>query len=275
MIVHRNATPVELSLVLDWAAAEGWNPGLDDAKAFFASDPGGFFVAVDGETPIAAISVVNHSDVFSFLGLYIALPDVRGHGIGLRLWDHAIRHAGDRTIGLDGVPEQQANYAASGFVRAGGTTRFAGTVAAAEASTVRLARQEHIPNLVAREADVSGVKKTNYLSNWLAGTGNRTTIVDETNHGLTGFCTVRRCRRGAKIGPLLARDADTATRLVGHAATISGPDIIIDVPDRSAVLADVCQGFGLDPGFQTARMYSGTAPAASDAIYAVTSLELG
>ncbi|NIP17093.1 MAG: N-acetyltransferase, partial [Xanthomonadales bacterium] len=46
----------ELDTVLDWAAAEGWNPGLEDADAFYRADPDGFFIAeVDG-APAAAIS---------------------------------------------------------------------------------------------------------------------------------------------------------------------------------------------------------------------------
>ena len=32
----------ELELGIDWAAAEGWNPGLHDAGSFFAADAGGF-----------------------------------------------------------------------------------------------------------------------------------------------------------------------------------------------------------------------------------------
>ncbi len=30
----------DLALAVDWAAAEGWNPGVDDARAFMAADPG-------------------------------------------------------------------------------------------------------------------------------------------------------------------------------------------------------------------------------------------
>ena len=45
MIHHRTMTPDDLRTVLDWAAAEGWNPGHDDATAFHAADPEGFFVA--------------------------------------------------------------------------------------------------------------------------------------------------------------------------------------------------------------------------------------
>src|SRR3712207_9059113 len=38
----------ELDLALDWAAAEGWNPGLRDADAFWAADPEGFLLAGGG-----------------------------------------------------------------------------------------------------------------------------------------------------------------------------------------------------------------------------------
>ena len=63
----RTATLPEVVQMLDWAAEEGWNPGIDDAAAFYAADPEGFFVAeVDGQ-PVAAISVVNHSDAHAFL----------------------------------------------------------------------------------------------------------------------------------------------------------------------------------------------------------------
>ena len=110
MTRYRTATLRDLSLILDWAADEGWNPGLDDAEAFFAADPAGFFVAVDEQdNPVASISVVNHTDDFAFLGLYIVRKEFRGRGIGLGLWKHALQHAGARTVGLDGVEAQQDN----------------------------------------------------------------------------------------------------------------------------------------------------------------------
>ena len=40
----------EISLAIDWAAAEGWNPGLADAACFGAVDPEGFLIGeLDGE----------------------------------------------------------------------------------------------------------------------------------------------------------------------------------------------------------------------------------
>ena len=46
----RRMTESELALALDWAANEGWNPGLSDAECFCAVDPDGFFLGeLDGE----------------------------------------------------------------------------------------------------------------------------------------------------------------------------------------------------------------------------------
>jgi hypothetical protein len=44
----RTMTRDDVALAVDWAAQEGWNPGLHDAASFHAADPKGFFV---GELP--------------------------------------------------------------------------------------------------------------------------------------------------------------------------------------------------------------------------------
>lgn len=275
MIDMRTMTVAELTTVLDWAADEGWNPGLDDARAFFAADPAGFFVAEDGGAPVAAISVVNHSPDFAFLGLYLCRPSHRGRGIGHALWRHALTHAGDRTVGLDGVPDQQANYLRSGFDLAGGTTRFSGRVRGAEHSGIRPATAEDIPGLIAAEAEVSGWSKPAYLSAWFRNTATRTTFVLGGGGGVDGFATVRACRTGAKIGPLVVMDGTAALALVERAASAFGEEVILDVPAGSAPLQGLCADLGMTPGFHTARMYRGGASTPKADWYGVATLELG
>ena len=126
----RAMTPAEMVLAADWAAAEGWNPGLADAPCFATVDPAGFLIGELDGAPAATISNVNYSDGFAFLGFYIVRPDLRGRGYGLAIWCAAIAHAGKRVIGLDGVIAQQNNYRKSGFALAHRNIRFGGTVAA-------------------------------------------------------------------------------------------------------------------------------------------------
>ncbi|GFE63791.1 GNAT family N-acetyltransferase [Litoreibacter roseus] len=275
MIRHRVMTLDDLEVVLSWAAAEGWNPGLDDASAFLAADPNGFFVAEEGATPVAAISVVNHSDTFSFLGLYLCQPAYRGKGIGLALWRHAIAHAGNRTIGLDGVPEQQSNYAKFGFDMVGKTIRYSGVIDPAASPEIRDATAEDIAGLVKREAIASGWSKPRYLSEWFQTAPSRKTLVFGQGSQVSGFATVRKCRSGAKIGPLVAPDKNIAEALIRDAARIFEGPISIDVPWTSEGLSDQCRFLGLEPVFETGRMYRGKSATPSGSYVAVTTLELG
>ena len=41
----RRMTREELDRLVEWAAREGWNPGLGDAEVFWNSDPDGFVAA--------------------------------------------------------------------------------------------------------------------------------------------------------------------------------------------------------------------------------------
>lgn len=271
-MIFRTADLTDLERILGWAGEEGWNPGVADASAFFAADPGGFFVAeVDGE-PVASISVVNHTDDFAFLGLYICRPGYRGRGIGYGLWRHAIAHAGERTIGLDGVPDQQSNYAASGFVWAGETRRFEGELSGLDSEQVRVAGTSDVSELTAKEARVTGVVKSALNAEWFLDVGARSTFILGE---VAAFGTARRCQNGTKIGPLVAKTLEDAEVLVRHiSARFPGP-MILDVPSGSEALADWCAGQGMVVSFGTARMYRGTPPTAQAAVTSVSTLELG
>ena len=89
----RTMRPDEIAIAVDWAAAEGWNPGLADAGCFATADPEGFFIGELDGAPAATVSCVNYGAGFAFLGFYIVRKDLRGRGYGLRLWNAAIAHA--------------------------------------------------------------------------------------------------------------------------------------------------------------------------------------
>ena len=70
----------EVDLAIEWAAQEGWNPGLHDADCFYAADPSGYFVGLMDDEPIACISAVSYGETFGFIGFYIVRPEFRGRG---------------------------------------------------------------------------------------------------------------------------------------------------------------------------------------------------
>jgi GNAT superfamily N-acetyltransferase len=243
-MIFRNADEAGVARLIDWAAAEGWNPGPDDAAAFHATDPEGFFLAFDGAEPVAGISVVNHSESFAFLGLYLCLPQWRGRRVAFALWQHALVHAGGRTVGLDGVPAQQSNYAKSGFVRTGETRRWTGVIEGRESEALRPVAAGDLPALVALDAAANGIEKSRFLSRWLTDTATRRTLVLDRD-GPQGFVTARICRSGIKIGPLVARDdADAVTLLHGARRCFRGNLRWSTCPTRCRGSRSIARGWG-------------------------------
>lgn len=267
----------ELGMVLDWAADEGWNPGLDDARAFHAADPQGFFLARVAGEPVAAISVVNHDAGNAFLGLYLCRPEWRGQGIGLATWTRALEHAGARSVGLDGVAAQEANYAKSGFVRTGASLRHEGRWPAARSPHVRAATASDLAQLIALDAEAGGYSRPGFLGAWLApGQPERATRVLLSDGRIAGFATWRACRVGTKIGPVVAPGTEAALDLIADIAA-ERPDgpLIVDLPEANTALRAELEGAGFTVPFATARMYRGPVPEKANRLQAIATMELG
>ncbi len=73
-------SPADIDRAVEWAAAEGWNPGISDASCFATVDPDGFIGGWLGDRMIASISVINYRPYFAFLGFYIGDAAYRGQG---------------------------------------------------------------------------------------------------------------------------------------------------------------------------------------------------
>ncbi|RVU18666.1 GNAT family N-acetyltransferase [Methylobacterium oryzihabitans] len=273
----RTMRPDDLALVLDWAAAEGWNPGLSDAAAFHAADPGGFLLALDGGNPVGAISVVAYGDAFGFLGLYLVRPEFRGQGIGTVLWSAGLARLGARSVGLDGVVAQQANYARSGFAALHRTLRFSGTPAVPAGPPAGPWDGSDVAEIAAFDAEHFGAPRHAFLRGWLAAPGHRV-AVSRRDGRIDGYGVVRPCREGFKIGPLFCASRATAETLFAAlaAAAGEGATLVLDVPEPNRDGLALARDHGLAPVFETARMVRGPAPDRPLArIYGVTTLELG
>jgi ribosomal protein S18 acetylase RimI-like enzyme len=272
----RTMSRAELDRVVDWAAAEGWNPGLNDADAFYAADSQGFFVGVlDGEI-IASISLVAYDARFSFLGLYIVQPAHRGKGLGLKLWQEALARHGTPLVGLDGVVAQQENYKKSGFQFSYRNVRYRGVVAGKP--SVRLAAADRVPfdRLLAYDREFFLAPRSDFLSRWIKPVDGKALVA--INDGeIAGFGVIRACLEGLKVGPLYAESERIAEELlIALAATARGDTIYLDVPAPNAAAIRLAEGHGMKPVFETARMYTGAAPDLPlSRLFGVTSFELG
>jgi ribosomal protein S18 acetylase RimI-like enzyme len=275
----RALTRAELETPLDWAAAEGWNPGLHDGAAFHAADPQGFLgIFLEGAL-IGSLSAVGYGEDLGFLGLYIVKPEHRGQGYGMRLWRAALDLLGGRTIGLDGVVERQADYARSGFALAYRNVRYQGAASGAESPGPEAAPLASLPFAAVSRYDCGlfPAPRESFLRAWIAPPEGAAFGLPDGG-GLAGYGVIRKCRSGWKIGPLFADHADGAEALL--AALLSragaGDPVFLDVPEPNPAAVALAKRHGMSPVFETARMYKGAAPDLPLApVFGIASFELG
>lgn len=272
----RAMAAAEVALALDWAAAEGWNPGLADAGPFTAVDPEGFLIGELDGVPASIISAVNYDARFAFLGFYIVRPDLRGRGFGLGLWQAAMARAGARTVGLDGVVAQQDNYRRSGFAFAYNNIRYGGEAPrlASPQATVPLSA---VPfDALARDDEtVFPAARPAFLQAWFGAPGHsgRALLRDGS---LAAWGVIRPCRAGRKVGPLVADDRAAAEAVFAALLGEAGGEVFLDVPQPNRAALALAEAHGLKPVFETARMYSGPIrDVALGRVFGVTTFELG
>ncbi|RED52523.1 GNAT family N-acetyltransferase [Aestuariispira insulae] len=271
------ASREEVDRMVEWAAREGWNPGLADADAFFAADDQGFLAGrLDGRM-IASISAVRYGDRFGFIGFYIVDPDFRGFGYGYRLWQAAIDYLGDRVIGLDGVVDQQDNYAQSGFRLEQNNIRFGGEVTVSAPTEADILPLDYAdPAITAYDSAFFAGPRAAFLAAWIKHPKVTAHALKDGDR-LLGFGAIRPCREGFKIGPLFAENSAAADQLFRSLCALHpGEQVYLDVPQPNGAAMALAQRYGLEPCFETARMYKGGMPDLPwDHTFGITSFELG
>ncbi len=269
----------EVDRVIDWAAAEGWNPGLADAECFYPTDRAGFLLGLWEDEPVAAISVVRYDDLFAFLGFYIVVPEMRGRGLGWRIWQAGLAYAGDRTIGLDGVVAQQDNYRASGFELAHRNIRYGGRApsetSGAGAHLIDPSRLQ-VEQVIAYDKAFFPAPRERFIECWLQP-ARRTAKILVQDGDIAGYGVIRQCREGYKIGPIFADDEAEADLLFrGLTEACPGEMVFLDPPEPNRPAVALAERYGLEPVFETARMYRGAVPELPlEKIFGITTFELG
>ncbi|MEM1309698.1 MAG: GNAT family N-acetyltransferase [Cyanobacteria bacterium P01_D01_bin.71] len=274
-------TRADLAIAIEWAAAEGWNPGRHDADCFYATDPSGFLMGwLDGQ-PIAAISVVKYDATFGFLGFYMVRPEFRGRGYGWQIWQAGLASLKGRTVGLDGVVDQQRNYLKSGFQLAYRNIRYEGYgdgAAPPAADSIVPLSSLPVDQIIEYDRALFPAERSTFLRCWLAQPESCAVGIVADGRSLTGYGVLRPCRHGYKIGPLFAdtpAQADTLF-LALRAQVPAGQPFYLDVPEVNAAAVALTQQYGLTSMFETARMYLPTVPELpTNQIFGVTTFELG
>ena len=269
----------EVDIAIEWAAQEGWNPGLHDADCYYSADPNCFLIGLLDNEPVATISAIRYGDSFGFLGFYIVKPAYRGKGYGKQIWEAGLKYLEGRNIGLDGVVAQQGNYKKSGFKLAYRNIRYAGIGGGqlpANAETVKLSTLS-FETIDSYDRSFFPANRSRFIKCWI-NQPDCTALGIMHEGKLAGYGVIRACRSGCKIGPLYADSPELAESLFLALKSSVKPKapIYLDVPEVNHAAVSLADRYNMKVVFETARMYAMNRPDLPlNRVFGVTSFEIG
>lgn len=279
------ATVGDWETVQRWAAAEGRNPGVGDARLFMVKDPKGFRVGHQDGRLVSSVSVVRYDDFYAHIGHLLVAPDIDVVDYRRTTFTAAVQLAKQRAIGLDAAPDQLDFYRGHGFEPAWRAIRYQGRPSPNPRSNPRIdlyRRQDHIPTAAMDAAVFPSPRHAFAIA--FAATPGRFALVYRTRNMVQGYGVLRPAHHGMRIGPIYADSeivaADLLRALCGHASELTSI-ITIDVPDNNPTAMTLAEACGLHHDSETTRMYHPgryripPAKSADRTCFALTSLELG
>jgi len=272
----------EVKTLVDWAAREGWNPGLHDAEVFYTTDPDGFYGFFKENELIAGGSIVSYNREFGFMGFFIVKPEYRTQGIGRKLWylrrDTLLgRINPGASIGMDGVVAMQNFYKKGGFEIAFRDERYEKTGMAFDIHpNISPVFEDDLPAVLAYDKQCFGFDRPQFIIPWMKLPGSKTFKYMESGT-LKGFAVIRKVNPGYKVCPMFADDGAVAEELYKACLNaVSGELLYLDIPVINPPAVELVKKYNATYIFECARMYYGKPPSVEIAkIFGITTFELG
>jgi GNAT superfamily N-acetyltransferase len=269
----------EVSITVDWARKEGWNPGLNDAECFYQADPHGFFAGKLNGIIIAVGSAVVYDQHYAFCGFYIVDKHYRNQGYGIKLTRERLAYVGNRNVGLDGVLAMADNYARIGYKFAHNTIRYSlkNKQITAEFNPYLIDLPSvSFDQLIQYDCRHFPAPRPQFLTAWINQNSALALGYVQENQ-LKGYGVIRKCFEGYKIGPLFADSTSIAeTILTQLTAFAQGEIVYLDIPENNPLALELIQKYGMSKVSTVARMYLQASPKLPmENIYGITTLELG
>jgi GNAT superfamily N-acetyltransferase len=265
--------PEHLAACQRLSAAASWNQNDADWRVMLQMGHG-WGLSLDGELVASALSLPYGTD-FGWISMVLVLPEQRRKGYATRLLHRAIadlESAGCAQV-LDATPAGRAVYRQEGFSDTWGFRRFALRKSALfpGARDVRPIGEADWPRILDLDREAFGASREALLRS-LAGRLPGAALTAEGS-----FLLGREGRESVQLGPLVARDPETAKALLLAGLKNVPAPLYVDVADHAVGLHALLEQAGFEFQRPFTRMVRGRAHAPGDAtrVYLVAGPELG
>jgi GNAT superfamily N-acetyltransferase len=210
---------------------ERWNQTPEDWRRFLDATPAGCFKAVAGDALAGTIATMVYEKRLAWIGMMIVDPFHRRRGVARKLLETVldfVDRAGLDCAMLDATPAGRTLYEQSGFVARERIERW------------ELSRPNVRPSTIAPIARISdatldadrvlfGADRRQLLRSFEAETPELAFEITDDG-GVRGYAFGRHGTHADHLGPLMARDATTAARLL---------DAFLERTTQSLVFVDI------------------------------------
>jgi len=276
--IEHSLGPEHLAGCLALSRSAGWNQNEADWRLMLGFGRGWGITAADGSLAASTIALPYGAD-FAWIAMVLVLPAHRRRGYASRLLRVALAEmaARKRVALLDATPAGHEVYVQEGFRDFWGFKRFSLSRAFPAQGKANPLTDADWPAILALDAAAFGGDRKLVLRN-LAARQPGLALVIERGGELAGFVLGREGREALQIGPLVARDDETARALLGAALGGAGSSAYVDIADHAASLQAwaLAQGFAIQRPFtRMAHGPHGYAPGEAALVYCPAGPELG
>ncbi|MEU2491406.1 GNAT family N-acetyltransferase [Streptomyces sp. NPDC007883] len=244
----RRLTPADLQACANLSEDRGWPREEHKWGLLLAAGTGYGIDDPDAKGLVAACVVTSYGPELSALGMVLVAERHARRGVGRRLMRHVLAEAAGTPLTLHATPNGRPLYEELGFAHASRAEMVRGRFRLSDPAprdVTRPATAEDLPAILRLDAEVFGVDRTHMLARLPAFADQLR--VAETGGVLTGYAAAWPNMETHVVGPLIARDTDTAKSLIASLAARTERPLRTDIDVRHEELLTWVKANGLEP----------------------------
>lgn len=269
--------PAHLEGALRLSQEAGWPHRMEDWRLVQRISRG--VVVLDGPKVVGTALATPFGTV-AMANMIIVDAAMRGRGLGRRLMDRMMAGVDVPEWRLVATEDGLPLYEKLGFAATGQILQHQGVIGTcAMLEGVAAAEPADLPAILALDRQATGADRTGLLALLMAE--GEIAVIRDTS-GLSGFAALRDFGRGAVVGPVIARDAQQAKRLLSFFfARRAGGFLRVDTTAAAGLapwltaqgLAPVGGGIAMQRGGASAPSPAAASPSAT--VFALAAQALG